>query len=271
MARVGRGRPLDRNQSLAALIGYKIRRHREARGWSQEELGDRVGYTGDQISKIERGERVPADRACEVLDEVLETDEYFQEHAPHARRESVNDWMKALVDYEAECRMISTFHQFAVHGLLQTEDYARAVLSVMFQGKALDETVARRMERQAVLDRDDPPWLEVLLTESAIRDGFGTPETMKAQLGRILDDMERPNVTVQIIPGRTVCFAPFSVLTFDHGPDLAYTEVAVSPGQFYDDKQRTHEFKMLFSRIRSLALPVGASAALIREVMEQTS
>jgi transcriptional regulator with XRE-family HTH domain len=163
MARVGRGRPLDRNQSLAALIGYKVRRHREAHGWSQEELGDRVGYTGDQISKVERGERVPADRACEVLDEVLETDEYFQEHAPHARRESVSDWMKALVDYEAECRMISTFHQFAVHGLLQTEDYARAVLSVMFQDKALDETVARRMERQA--DR-------ALRLRCSVRDGL---------------------------------------------------------------------------------------------------
>jgi transcriptional regulator with XRE-family HTH domain len=271
MARVGRGRPLDRNESLAALIGYKVRQHREARGWTQEELGDRVGYTGDQISKIERGERVPADKACEVLDEVLETDEYFQEHAPHARRESVSDWMKALVDYEATTSSMSVFHQFVVHGLLQDEEYARAMLASVLQGDELDEAVARRMDRQAILRRADPPWLEVLLTESAIRNVVGSPEIMRGQLARILEDMDRLYGTVQIIPDGAVYLNPFSILTFDHGPDLVYAEVAVSPGQFYNDKRRVQAFKVRYSRIRSLALPVGASATLVREVMEQMS
>lgn len=269
MGRIRRGRPLDQNESLAALIGYKVRQYREDRGWTQEELGDNIGYTGDQISKIERGERVPAEKACELLDELFGTGTYFQELAPHARRESVSDWMRALADYEAEASSMSVFHQFVVHGLLQSEEYTRAMLDGVVQGDQLDRAVSLRMERQAILDREEPPWLEVLLTESAIRSVVGTPEIMKAQLARLLDDMDRPSVTLQIIPDRRVYLNPFSILTFDHGPELAYAEVAVSPGQFYDDPRRTRDFKILFSRIRSRALPVDASATLIREVMEQ--
>lgn len=262
-----RGRELNPGESLTAYLGSKVRMHRERLDMSQSELGDHSGYTGDQISKIERGDRVPSLSACKAFDELFGTGEFFQELQPHAKRESVPQWIQALAEYERDAKTIMVFHPLVIHALVQTEEYADAVAATTQQGAPKDATVAARMERQEVLNGDDPPWVVILLNELALRNMVGGPEIMKMQLARLLVDMERPNVTIQVIP-QGIFLSAFSVLTFSSGRDVAYAEVAVSPGQFYDDRRRLDAFKVLFDQIRSQALPVGASASLIREIME---
>jgi DNA-binding XRE family transcriptional regulator len=258
------------SRSLSALVGTKIRAHREERDWTQDRLGREVNTTGDFIGKCERGVRVPGPKVCVKLDELFGTGDYFQEHAPYARQSLAPDWLLRFFDAESRARVIKVFQAQVVNGLLQTEDYARAVISAGGMTN-VDELVANRMDRQAILARKDPPRLWVVYEESVIHRQIREPGVAKAQLQHLLDAGRSPNIVIQIVPHRVGMHAgldgSFQVLTLQDGQDVGYTE-ALGGGQVIEDPVKVDAMSLSFELIRAEALSASDSLSLIERTME---
>jgi DNA-binding XRE family transcriptional regulator len=259
------------NTSLSALVGAKIRAYREEREWTQERLGREVNTSGDFVGKCERGERVPGPKVCVKLDELFATGGYFQEHAPYARQSLAPDWLIRFFEAEARATSIKIFETQVITGLLQTEEYARAVIAA---GPAInvEEAVANRMDRQAILARKSPPRLWVILEETVIHRRFDEPGVAKAQLHHLLDAARNPNVVLQIVPNRIGVHAgldgAFQLLTLDDSHEVAYTE-APDGGQVIEDAAKVTALALRYDLIRAETLSASDSLSLIEEAMER--
>ncbi|GAB3960803.1 helix-turn-helix transcriptional regulator [Actinoallomurus acanthiterrae] len=265
-------REVDPTASVAALYAYKLRKYRDANGWTQDSLADRVGCTGDLISKIETAKRSATTAMSEDFDRLFALDGYFSELQPHAARELALGWFRPFLDAEGAATSMHIFEPMLVTGLLQNEDYARAVLSAGNHPDKAEQLVATRMDRQQILRRDEPPWIVLLLAEYAIRRKIGGPEVMRAQLQRLLDEMKEPNVTIQILPEDAPVYLsmPFTIMGFDGGPDVAYAATGELPGGITKENRYVGWLKARFDLVRAAALPAAASEELIRSILEGT-
>jgi transcriptional regulator with XRE-family HTH domain len=262
--------PRGPSRSLAALLGAKIRGCREARDWTQDRLGREVHTTGDFIGKCERGVRVPGPKVCEKLDEVFGTGNYFAEHAPYARQSLAPDWLLRFFEAEAQARVIRIYETQVVTGLLQSEDYARAIIGAGALTD-VDEAVANRIDRQAILARKDPPRLWVLLEEPVLHRRTPDPAVARAQLQILLEAARRPHIVVQVIPNRVGMHAgldgSFQLLTLEDGQEIAYTE-APEGGHIIEDATKVAALSLRYDLIRAEALSASDSLSLIERAME---
>jgi hypothetical protein len=165
-------------------------------------------------------------------------------------------------------------YQFAVvPGLLQTEDYARALTRAgrpFDTDKQVEEMVTVRMQRQRLLERPDPPILFVLLDEAVLARPIGGHLVMREQLEHLLRATTRPRITVQVIPFEVGAYAglagPILVLSFKGAPNIAYMENA-EDAQLLTDPSRVDSLSAQFDALHSSALPQAASVALIEKRM----
>ncbi|MFJ2646502.1 helix-turn-helix domain-containing protein [Streptomyces sp. NPDC087420] len=150
----------------------------------------------------------------------------------HRYRDALPSWFSAYVSLEDEARLIRTYEPHYVPGLLQTEDYARAVLSagVHRNPAELERRVALRAKRQQLLTKPDAPILWILMEEAVLRRPVGGVDVMRGQIDRLIELAARPNVTLQIMPfsigPHLGAFGPFHLFRFDLAdlPDIVYTE-----------------------------------------------
>ncbi|RAY15941.1 XRE family transcriptional regulator [Actinomadura craniellae] len=266
-----RPKELDPTASAAALLGAKVRRFREERGWSQEELGTKVFCTGDMISKIELARRMPAWDTTVAFDRVFGTGEYFQELWKLAKNEILPTWFRPYADLEPEANSICIFSLTLVHGLLQTEAYATEVLRSNQEPDRLEQLVDVRMKRQEILNREDPPMLWVVLDEMLLHRQIGTGEVMKDQLRHLIELSQRPNVTIQVVPADRGSYpglaGPLTILGFKEDPDAAYAE-AHGGGQLIEEDSAVEYLQIRFDRIRASALSQEESLELLRKILE---
>src|ERR1700761_4582770 len=173
-------------ESPLRVFGAMLRHYRTAAGLTPEELGARIYLSASQIRKVEDGIRTPTEalvQACESLPE-LDTHGALTTLRDilkdHLRHRAYPGWFQAWPDHESPARRLRDFELAVVPGLLQTEAYARAILSTRVGAteEELNEAVAARLARQQILERDQPPALWVLLDEAALRRPVGGPETI---------------------------------------------------------------------------------------------
>jgi transcriptional regulator with XRE-family HTH domain len=259
------------NRPLSALIGARIRMYREDRGWTQDRLGREVNTTGDFIGKCERGERVPGPAVCVRLDELCGTGDYFQKHAPYARQLLSPEWVIRFVEVESQATIIKVYESQVITGLLQTEDYARLVIAAV-PAENVDELVANRLDRQTILDREDPPRLWVVLDEPVIRRQINEPGVLKAQLQRLVDAARSPAIVIQIVPSRVGMHAgldgSFQLLTLKDGQEVGYAETLGS-GHVMQDPAKVAAMSLRYDLIRAEALSASDSVSLIERILEQ--
>ncbi|MFG2249519.1 DUF5753 domain-containing protein [Spirillospora sp. NPDC048823] len=175
-----------------------------------------------------------------------------------------------LINAEKEAAQISVYEPVLITGLFQTEEYARLVFSHGLQRDKLDELVAIRMERQAVLTAPNAPMVFLLIRESALRDV--PSEVRLGQCKRLLELAELPNISIQVLPACAYVFQPtgFQILTLERSADVAYIEGTGRNGQMLTDVTAVQNLTVLFNVARSEALSATESAALIRTIMEGT-
>jgi hypothetical protein len=159
-----------------------------------------------------------------------------------------------------------------VPGLLQTEDYARAILSARPDGNLadLDEQVAVRLARQAVLDRPDAPQLWCVLDEGVLHRAIGGPKVMRSQLYHLAEAAEHPKTTIQVIPyggAHAGLLGGFIIAHLDARPPVAYLETAAE-GHVTDSPAVANHVAIRFDRLRSEAESRASSRDLIRKVAE---
>ncbi|MET9567965.1 Scr1 family TA system antitoxin-like transcriptional regulator [Streptomyces virginiae] len=264
-------RDLDPSASPLDYYGSELRRLREDAGLNQAQLGSIVFCTGSLIGQVETTRRVPTRDFSERVDAALGTDGVFSRLVGLVLRSQLPTWFQAYAEMEARAVYISTYQAQLVYGLLQTEEYARAVLGVRSE-EDLDAKVAARMERQRILDRENPPLMWVVLSEAVLHQEIGGSDVMRSQLAHLLELRRREWVRVQVLPFGAGAHAglpgTFTVLRFDDDPDIVYTEDFVQ-GHMTANPQALREGSLRYDHLQAAALSLEDSAALIARVLEE--
>jgi transcriptional regulator with XRE-family HTH domain len=189
----------DRSRTPEGVFGKALKFYRERAGLSQTDLAALSNYSNTVISKIENGERPPAEGFPERMDAIAQLDtrdaltQLWGWLKDSARHRAYPGWFDRWPDYEAKATMLRWFEPLILPGLLQTDHYARAVLRTRIgdTDEEIDEMVAARLARQSVLDAAKPPTFWAVLDEGVLRRPIGGPHVMREQLNRLADAARR--------------------------------------------------------------------------------
>jgi len=264
-------------------LTVELRRLREQAGLTCEDVGQRLECSGTRISRIETG-RIgarPGDvrELLEIYGVTGAAADSLVQLARDARRKGwwhaygrvLPPWFEAYVGLESDAARLHDFQPSVVPGLLQIEDYARAILRdapYADYGEDIDQQLALRMRRQAVLDQPRPPQVRMVLGESVLWMQVGGPAVMRAQLLRLADLAAGPDLTLQVLPLRTAAHAqpagPFTMLEFADpaDPTMVYLE-HLTGSLLLEDEDEVQRYRAMFDHLRAEALGPGASADLI--------
>lgn len=266
---------IEPTESMAALFGSRVRRLRNAAGLTQAELGEKTHVVSTRITQIERTSGAkPTLELARALDAALGADELLVDLWPYVYRETFPDWAQAFMAHSERAVSIGEYAAQLVPGLLQTDDYARTVLSCglsLTSEQQLSERLSARLARQERLDCPDGPELWVVLDEAVLRRPIGGPTVQQEQLARLLTAAAEPHITVQVLPfdqgEHDVMGGSLTVLTLPDGSNIAYTEGA-HYGQLVEEPEIVHHLTVTYDRLRAVALPPLMSLDMIRSVME---
>lgn len=264
-------RELDPSASPLDYYGFELRRAREAAGLTQQALGSIVFCTGSLVGQVETTLRVPTREFSERVDAALGTDGTFSRLVGLVLRNQLPSWFQPFAELESKASYLSTYQCQLIYGLLQTEEYARAVIGVEHSDR-LDELVAARLDRQRILERQDPPVLWVVLDEAVLHRETGGREIMRGQLAHLLGLFGRPWLEIQVLPfsagQHAGMMGSFTLLRFDSDPDVHYSE-SYDQGHMTANPSVIKERSVGYARLQAAALSPRDSAALIARVMEE--
>ncbi|MFE1440760.1 helix-turn-helix domain-containing protein [Streptomyces sp. NPDC058739] len=262
---------LDPGASPLDYYGFELRRHRESAGLTQRRLGEIVSYTGSLIGQIETARKVPTPEFSERVDVALGTGGLLSRLVDLVLRSQLPVWFQQVAELEARAVEICTFQTHMVHGLLQTEGYARSVLGAMDETD-LDDRTAVRLARQRIFEKDESPVFWMVLSEAALRHEMGEPAMMRDQLARLLALEGDPRINVQVLPFSAGAHAglqgSFTVFRFDRDPAIVYTE-GYGAGHPSANPDTVKDCSLRYDHLRAAALSLKDSAELIRRVMEE--
>ncbi|MFI9202658.1 Scr1 family TA system antitoxin-like transcriptional regulator [Streptomyces sp. NPDC053048] len=266
---------LDPAGSVLWFYAEDLRRRREAAGMTQRALASAAYMSPSMLNKIEAGKRLPTKDLSEVADREFGTEDHFQRLWRLVIRYAYPPWFRPFVDLEEAASAIRSFQVQVVPGLLQTEDYARAVLSAGRPDReALEEQVAARLERQRILTRDTPPELWIVLDENVLRRPMGSTDTMRNQLERLIEAAQTPSNVIQIVPysagGHAGVAGPFAALTLDEGPDVVYVDGFLQ-GQILADPADVKAATRAYDLLTAVALSPDQSIDLIADALKDHS
>jgi transcriptional regulator with XRE-family HTH domain len=257
-----------------ALFASELKAARAGHGLSREELAGQVSYSASLIGMVESCRRVPSLDFARRCDEALGTSGTFARMQAYLRAVSFPAWFRPFVDYEAEAVSLRGFEHSLVPGLLQTCDYARAVLATRpnTSEEETDDLVVARLDRQAILERDDPPLLWAVLDEGVLNRQVGSDKVMHDQLAHLAEMSERPNITVEVIPygagAHSGLLGAFVIAEVAEAPSIVYLETTAG-GEIVEESSAVARVALTFDTLRADALPRRASRELIMKVAEE--
>jgi hypothetical protein len=262
---------LDPSASPLDYYGSELRRRREECDLKQGQLGAIVFCTGSLIGQIETTKKVPTREFSERVDVALGTDGTFSRLIGLVLRSQLPNWFQPYAEMEATATYVSTYQSQLVYGLLQTEEYARAVLATGMPND-IEGLVAARMERQRILERERPPLAWAVLDEAVLHRPIGGREVMRNQLAHLLDFTDQRWMRIQVLPfevGEHASLAgSFNHLRFVNDPDIVYTEDVIS-GHMTANPDTIREAALRYAHLQAAALSIEDSTALIARVMKE--
>jgi transcriptional regulator with XRE-family HTH domain len=255
-------------------FGSEVRRAREAAGMTLTELGALVPCDNSTVSRIESGLIAPDAHFAEVCDVTFsEMRGWFTRFYTDSQGwgAAFPPALREFAAYEAEAVALWTFEHSLIPGLLQTEAYARAVLSrhPHVTADQVTERVAARMARQSVLDRYDPPVFWVLIDESVLHREVGDAKVMADQLGRLAAAADQPTVTVQLVSraGAHVGLLGAFVLAETADAHVAYLD-HIADGVTTDSPAIVGQVSTRFDVLRTEAFKGSESRTMIEAAAE---
>jgi transcriptional regulator with XRE-family HTH domain len=274
---------------LRILLGAHLRRLREAKRISLEEAGNVIRASHSKISRLETGRVGFKDRdIVDLLTYYGVTDEKEREtlralasraNSPgwwHDYSDVLPNWFEAYVGLEEAASQIRAYEVQFVPGLLQTEDYARAVTMLGYSNpREINRRVGLRIARQAVLTRPDPPSLWAVLDEAVLRRPIGGLGVMRKQLRHLIEMAQRPNITIQVIPfnagGHAAAGGTFSVLRFAEYdlPDVVYLEQLTS-ALYLDKPEIVDGYLAVMERLCIEAATPAGSLKTLRTMLRES-
>jgi len=269
---------IDRATMRGRWLGTRLAEHRRAAGWKGAEVAKRVGRTPGTISKWESGDVIPGPSEIFYMLNIYGVDdderERLMRHAEETRQPGLSevDVADVVADHlwlESRAWRIETFRSNAVHGLLQTRDYAREVLMAAYPNRApesVEGPVAAREARQRRLHGDDPLQLSAILDEAVLHRMVGGPDVMRAQLELLTERAALPNVEIRVVPFAAGAHASltgsFDLLRFRDENDIVFVETR--GGCMY--LPNGESYTAALRHLEIVALPAAESLAKIEAI-----
>ena len=272
------------------LLGSQLRRLREEKGISRETAGYHIRASESKISRMELGRVSFKERdVADLLTFYQVTDEADRAPLLALVREantagwwqSFNDvlpaWFQPYVGLEESAQLIRTYEVQFIPGLLQTEDYARAIITQGGSGLPVDtieRRVSVRVNRQKLLYRHNPPRLWVVVDEAALRRPIGGPKVMRAQIEHLLKWSQQPNITLQVMPFSSVGYpgagGAFSLLRFPEGdlPDIVYIEHLTS-AVYLDKREELDTYVVTMDALSITAAQPRETESILRRAIAE--
>ena len=255
------------------------------RDWPAYKLAERLRWTASHISRSEAGKRRVTDvdvghylgmcgAGDDVLQDLLELVNEPDDFRLQRHQGRIPDQLRSLTFHEATAAQIQCFEPIYIPGVFQTADYARAILAAGpdTMEDELEQMVAARIERQAILDRPRPPVLLAVLDEAVLHRCVGSPKIMHEQLLHLADLSDRPRITIQVVPARVGVHAGllggFAIASVDGAADIVYLETSAD-GQVAEKSSVVAQVTRRFDTLRAVALPKDDSRDLILKVAEE--
>ncbi|MDX2530371.1 helix-turn-helix domain-containing protein [Streptomyces europaeiscabiei] len=271
------------------LLGSHLRRLRESQGITREKAGYSIRSSESKISRMELGRVSFKTRDVEdlltlygVTDEAERTSLLSLAKEAnvagwwHSYSDVLPSWFPTYVGLEAAAHLIRSYEVQFVHGLLQTEAYAHAVVSRGMKGASeaeIDKRVALRMERQKYLVAESAPEFHCVLDEAALRRPYGDREVMRGQLQHLIEISEHPNVRIQVMPfsfgGHAGESGAFTVLSFPESDltDVVYLE-QLSSALYLDKREDIAQYERTIKQLQGDSPSTAESRDLLRGLLQ---
>jgi transcriptional regulator with XRE-family HTH domain len=257
-----------------------VRYYREQAGLSRSELAKRICKSPSLIQAIELGARTATQEVTADMEAALGAGGALahlrEEMSDGLRYQVFPSWFADWPDKEAGASQLRSFEPLVVPGLLQTEDYARAIFRTRLNHteEEIEELVAARMRRQQIFMREDPPMLWAVIDEGVLRRAAGGRRVMFEQVTRLAETARRSRTVIQVAPLSVGAYlgllGPFVIADFEEDPSVGYQEMVIG-AQPLEDPAQVAELDFTWNILRSEALPRAASLALLEEVAKSWS
>ncbi|MEV7154048.1 helix-turn-helix domain-containing protein [Streptomyces misionensis] len=262
-------------QAAWEFFGAELKRRRENAALTQAELGARVFVSGGYIGQFEQAIRKPQLDVAQRIDEILQTDGFFERlWKKLIRDQRYTEYFAEVVELERLATEICEFAPAVVPGRLQTREYAQAVFlagNPFATDEYIEELVKGRMDRAKLLKDATRPVYWVILHETVLRIPVGGPAVMAHQLDHIVSLMQERKVLVQVLPFAAGAHPEMGklmwLMEFEDAPPTVYTE-AVRSGNLVDEPMVVKRTRAAYDRLRAAALSPEASLALIESAAE---
>ncbi|MFF0551927.1 helix-turn-helix domain-containing protein [Streptomyces sp. NPDC004311] len=268
--------PEDESGAVIATVGRQLKMWREAAGFDRTKFGERMGYGANLIYKIERGARIPRPEFLDKADEVLGADGKIAAMKADIQRARYPKKVRDLAKLESQAVEIGAYASIVVHGLLQTEEYARALYALRrpaYPEEEIERLVAARMARQQVLGHPEAPLLTVVQEEAVLRRPVGGRMVLGRQLEHLLEAGSRRQVELQVMPTTVEEHAGLAgslqLMRLKDGTTMGHNEGQLVSRLITEPKE-VQILDMRYGMIRAQALTPRESLKFIEKALGET-
>ncbi|MFI0405804.1 Scr1 family TA system antitoxin-like transcriptional regulator [Actinomadura sp. 3N508] len=259
---------LDPDRSLWNYIAVEVRRLRQIRGLSGNKLAEQLGCDRSYVSRVENGRLHLSPGYAQRLDALWDTT--FARIVRLAEASDDGDWFTGLTEHEARATRHRMWAALLVPGLLQTPEYARAMLSTgMVSG--VEEALEKRLARQAVVwERVEPPLVSVILSWAVLAQPVGGSDVMRAQISHLAELAEAPHVSIRVLEAASGAHngldGAFRLLSVGDR-EVAFID-APERGRLVTTPTDVMKYAVRYDRLGDLAAPVGTSRTILHRSIE---
>ncbi|QKV95690.1 helix-turn-helix domain-containing protein [Streptomyces sp. NA02950] len=262
----------ENGADILKCLGKQVKLFRERAGLTQAQLGEAIGYSEEQVSSVEQGRRAPQPEFLDAADEVLDAFGVLRAARDEVSKARLPAFFRGAARLEAQATEFHAYECLVVNGLLQTEDYARAVLNMqrpLLEEETVEQRVAARLARQELLNRRPAPIMSFVTEEAVLRRPYGGTEVLRGQLERLLHIGRMRNVELQVMPTTLEDHAgtagPFALLEPQGRQIMAYAE-AQNVSRLLTDRKSVREIEQRYGIIRAQALRPRESLEFIEKL-----
>ncbi|MFI6035510.1 helix-turn-helix domain-containing protein [Streptomyces sp. NPDC051315] len=262
--------------AVVATVGRQLKLRREAKGMRAAQFAEAVGYGEDMIYKIEGGKRIPRPEFLDRADELLGAGGLLSAMKEDVRKVQYPKKVRDLAELEAKAVELLSYGNHNLHGLLQTEEYARALLRTrrpVSLEDQLEQAVAARMARKSIYERSPAPELSFVLEETTLRRPVGGRMVWSRQLEHLLEMAKLRNVEVQVMPtdrwDHPGTGGRIQVLKFGDGTAVGRMDDEFNGRPVHDPRQ-LRILELRYGIIRAEALTARESLAFIEQLVGET-
>ncbi|GAT82262.1 DNA-binding protein [Streptomyces sp. F-3] len=267
----------DEARGAMRAVIRQLKLWRESVGMTQAEFGAAIGYGQELVSSVERGRRIPRPEYLDAADEALNAGGKISAMKEDVAQARYPKKVRDLKKLEAEAVELGAYNNSVIHGLLQTEEYARAVFSARrppFSASELEQRLSARVARQEIVDDTTArPFFSFVQCESTLRRPIGGKMVMRGQLERLLEVGQFSNVDLQVLPldreENSGLAGSFRLLRLKDGTTVGHVEVQHISRVITDPKE-VQLLDMRYGTIRAQALSPRESMALIEKALGET-